>query len=127
MEFVTAVFQQDGTDLEEVRGIKWRVHVYLKIDVERMPQVGWMVLTLQLLMARWPGKCATHGLIIVVTGRIMSKLLTVDSIMFTNSANLLHVVSDIVDQIINDDWFAFTVWDMKMLLSEQELDLIYSS
>ena len=40
MEFVTAVFQQDGTDLEEVRGIKWRVHVYLKIDVERMPQVG---------------------------------------------------------------------------------------
>ena len=84
MEIVTAVFQQDGTDLEEVRGIKWRVHVYLKIDVERMPQVGWMVLTLQLLMARWPGKCVTIGLGIVVTGQTTSRSWTVDSIMFTN-------------------------------------------
>ena len=48
---VKAVFQ-DGTDLEEELVSKCQRRVYLKKDVELISQVGWMVLTLQLLKAK---------------------------------------------------------------------------
>ena len=37
---MTEVFPQDGTDLEEELAPKCQHHVYLKIDVELLPQVG---------------------------------------------------------------------------------------
>ena len=73
-----------GIDLEEERVLECRHRVYLRTDVQHMPLVGLMVLTLLLPKAKSQGKCATIGLVIVVTGQITSRLLTADCIMFTN-------------------------------------------
>ena len=81
---VTVDLPWDGTDLEEEPGPKCRQRVYLRIDVEHMPLVGSMVLTLQLLKTLSQEKCVTNGMVIAVIGPMTSRSLTVDSFTCTS-------------------------------------------
>ena len=67
-----------------------------------------MVLTLQSLMVRLPGKCDIIGVLIVVIGQITSRLSNVDSsIISTNLGLHLDVIQDTVDQITERDSFTY--------------------
>ena len=67
-----------------------------------------MVLTLQSLTVRLPGKSDIIGVLIVVIGQITSRLSNVDSsIISTNLGLHLDVIQDTVDQITERDSFTY--------------------